>query len=376
MKKILFTCLFALLAIGVQAQKGKDTHLQDSIYQVAEVMPEHPGGLVACMKWFAEQLPSPPMQSVEEPVVVAQFIVEKDGSITSPEITRGISRSFDRKVLRLVKKMPPWKPALREGNPVRFRYTLYLRFHRNEETTVKKVFIIEGSLENIEDGIAIQLFRLDGQAGVVMDVDTLENGKFHFRQEANDNVEQLSLAVQSPKFPYMPRKIFVAPGCYVKIYADNHYIYTWAVESHVKEQQEYDRYLMTARKEFDEMQKLEIERLAFVEAVRTDKKMTEAEKEKANKRVKELRGLIAEWGRKAEGKQIALLKKTPVTPIWLDVFAGFCMMTKYYSDYPHREEVFSLYNRLTEEQKNTERGKEITAYLFPSDEDKQSIKPL
>ena len=132
MKKTILISLIAILTgnINVCAQKSGAT--EDSIYQAVEVMPEYPGGLAACMRWFAEQLPETKSKGDTVPVVVTRFVVETDGSISRPEIVQGFSRNFDRKVLRLVRKMPHWEPGKHHGKAVRTRYTVTLRFFRDE----------------------------------------------------------------------------------------------------------------------------------------------------------------------------------------------------------------------------------------------------
>lgn len=41
-------------------------------------------------------------------------------------------------------------------------------------------FVIEGELENVEDGTILQLMRLDGNVNNFIAVDTLQGGKFRF----------------------------------------------------------------------------------------------------------------------------------------------------------------------------------------------------
>ena len=44
-------------------------------------------------------------------------------------------------------------------------------------------FTIEGQVKNVEDGALITLFRLDGNVGSSIGVDTIRNGHFVFRQK-------------------------------------------------------------------------------------------------------------------------------------------------------------------------------------------------
>ena len=51
--------------------------------------------------------------------VLAQFIIEKDGSVTHPVITSGLVDGIDEEVIRMINKMPKWEPSLLNGEPVR-----------------------------------------------------------------------------------------------------------------------------------------------------------------------------------------------------------------------------------------------------------------
>lgn len=60
--------------------------------------------------------------------VIVQFIIEKDGSISSPKVVRGKHPSLDREALRLVKMMPKWTPGHNNRQAVRVRYLLPINF--------------------------------------------------------------------------------------------------------------------------------------------------------------------------------------------------------------------------------------------------------
>ena len=45
--------------------------------------------------------------------VVVRIVVEKDGSVTNPEILRGADSVLNAEALRVVRSMPRWKPGKR-----------------------------------------------------------------------------------------------------------------------------------------------------------------------------------------------------------------------------------------------------------------------
>ena len=61
--------------------------------------------------------------------VIVQFDVEKDGSVVDIKIAKSIDASLDKEALRVVRNMPhQWKPAIKDGKPVRSRQTVTVPF--------------------------------------------------------------------------------------------------------------------------------------------------------------------------------------------------------------------------------------------------------
>lgn len=96
----------------------------------SEVMPEFPGGMSRMYKWLGKNLryPNAAVNAGKEGRVVLTFVIEKNGAITDVKILKGIGFGCDEEAIRVVKAMPPWKPGLQNGKPVRVKYTLPLFF--------------------------------------------------------------------------------------------------------------------------------------------------------------------------------------------------------------------------------------------------------
>jgi protein TonB len=63
-----------------------------------------------------------------EGTVVISFEVEKDGSIINPIIRREIGGGCEKEVLRIIKMLPKFIPAERNGEKVRTQFNLPIRF--------------------------------------------------------------------------------------------------------------------------------------------------------------------------------------------------------------------------------------------------------
>lgn len=61
--------------------------------------------------------------------------MEADGKVTSVEIVSGIGGGCDEEVLRVAALMPAWKPATKDGQPVRSSMVLPIKFTLSNGTT-------------------------------------------------------------------------------------------------------------------------------------------------------------------------------------------------------------------------------------------------
>ncbi len=59
---------------------------------------------------------------------IAQFVIDKDGSITDINIKRGLCQDIKREIIRLLSNMPVWNPGIQRGKPVRVLFTLPVNF--------------------------------------------------------------------------------------------------------------------------------------------------------------------------------------------------------------------------------------------------------
>lgn len=85
--------------------------------------PEFPGGQDAWIKFLRKNLVAPSELEVDEKkMVVVRFLVAEDGSVTGFEVSQSAGRSFDNEVIRVLKKMPKWKPAIQNGEAVARAY--------------------------------------------------------------------------------------------------------------------------------------------------------------------------------------------------------------------------------------------------------------
>ena len=103
---------------------------EEEIFAVVEQMPEFPGGMGECMKFFAMNLryPAVSQEACIEGEVIVEFLVGKDGSISEVKVKRGVSPELDAEAIRVVSKMPNWTPGKQRGKPINVRYEIPIMF--------------------------------------------------------------------------------------------------------------------------------------------------------------------------------------------------------------------------------------------------------
>ena len=60
--------------------------------------------------------------------VAIRFQVSAEGIVTNFEIVQSAGRAFDNEVIRVLKKMPKWKPAIQNGQPIPKAFTQPVTF--------------------------------------------------------------------------------------------------------------------------------------------------------------------------------------------------------------------------------------------------------
>lgn len=96
--------------------------------------PQFPGGMQAWTTFLNHNLRAPQdLESGEKRTVGIRFHVDTDGTVTNFQIIQSGGAAFDNEVIRALKKMPKWTPALQAGAPVAVSFTQPVTFVGVEE---------------------------------------------------------------------------------------------------------------------------------------------------------------------------------------------------------------------------------------------------
>ena len=227
-------------------------------------------------------------------------------------------------------------------------------------------FVIEGELENVEDGTILQLMRLDGNVNNFIAVDTLQGGKFRFEgQTVGEKAEELKiLGTRNPGFPSMSLNVWVNSGTHAKVHGCNKLLYTWQVESNVPQQCTQQKLVEVSKNLWDNYQKNLIAQDSCRTLVREEGVSAE-ESGRLNARFDSLGVANGKIQVAIDANTISLLKQLPVDEVWMNSLRLLTMGVVYMEGYPYREEVVELFNTLPENWKQSVTGIEIRAALFP-----------
>ena len=100
-------------------------------FRVVEDLPQFPGGASEFMKWLTRNLkyPASAQNKKIKGRVVAQFIVNTDGSVSDLELTEHLEAACDREVLRVLRMMPKWQAGVMNAKPCRTKVCIPIVFN-------------------------------------------------------------------------------------------------------------------------------------------------------------------------------------------------------------------------------------------------------
>lgn len=117
--------------------------LADSVFRIADEMPtlamfnhiknyeiRQDSSIREMLELIYRNIKYPPITrcTAIEGMVVIGFIIEKDGTMTNVHIRKGIGGGLDEEALRVVKLLPQFSPAMKDGKTVRYLYYVPIRF--------------------------------------------------------------------------------------------------------------------------------------------------------------------------------------------------------------------------------------------------------
>ena len=114
----------------VVGYRNPDAPVTGEVYEVADKMPEFPGGMTGLMQHLSKNIRYPAeahTNNIQGRVVVS-VIINTEGKVTNAKIVQGVAPSLDAEALRVTGTMPDWIPGTKDGKPVNVKYTFTVVF--------------------------------------------------------------------------------------------------------------------------------------------------------------------------------------------------------------------------------------------------------
>jgi TonB family protein len=118
------------MSTSLFAQEVDTTSENNNVFRIVESAPQFVGGQEGLIKFLGKNLryPETAKKAGVQGKVVVKFIIEADGTVSKPEIVKGVNKELDEEAIRVIKKMPKWMPGQQQGVGVRTQQTLPLTF--------------------------------------------------------------------------------------------------------------------------------------------------------------------------------------------------------------------------------------------------------
>jgi len=119
---------------AIVTQNAEPVEKKNEVLEMAEIMPEYPGGAEALKRFLSRNLRMPENNLDEggQVRVIARFVVGSDGRVRDIEITLPADAEFNTEVKRVIAKMPDWKPGSQNNRHVAVYFYLPVNFVRQE----------------------------------------------------------------------------------------------------------------------------------------------------------------------------------------------------------------------------------------------------
>ena len=129
--------MFACKDSGVKEEAAPATgnRTPEEIFTGVEVMPvfQNDTTYTALMQWVSADLtyPDEAKNKGTQGKVMVKFVIDEHGTVTDPEVVRGVDPLLDKAALDVVSKRPHWSPGMQGGKAVKTYFTLPISFTLN-----------------------------------------------------------------------------------------------------------------------------------------------------------------------------------------------------------------------------------------------------
>jgi len=140
--------ILLLLAVFIPAvASASDVRSADEEQKIDTIMigdmvvtqPSFKGGINAMYQYISDnfQYPDDAARRSVSGKMEVEFTVEKSGDISFATILKGLDETIDGEILRLIKAMPRWIPATKNGEPTRYKVSMPLNIRASRRSGLR-----------------------------------------------------------------------------------------------------------------------------------------------------------------------------------------------------------------------------------------------
>jgi TonB family protein len=144
--------------VTMEGEEDQD-QAKEEAFDVVEEMPEFPGGPKALMDYLMTNVkyPKTAFDANIQGRVIAQFVVDKEGTVRDAHVVKSVDPALDAEALRVINNMPKWRPGRQNGKVVNVKYTIPVNFNlqgddKKENTEVGLNVTPDGARSNNPSG--------------------------------------------------------------------------------------------------------------------------------------------------------------------------------------------------------------------------------
>ena len=225
----------------------------------------------------------------------------------------------------------------------------------------QNLFVIEGKVKNVKQGVCLNLFQMEGSVGSSIAVDTLRGDSFRFEVPVSGTgTTLLSLLIRDGNLYSMGLSLWAKAGSHIRLTGEDMNIYTWQVESDVPQQKIWQLFVKDSRPLLNLLQMNSWEQKKLMRAYKREE--SKEEKAKMMTMLDSLERIENRLEVRIDSNVIERMKQLPVEEVWMMKLMSLALGVNT-KDYPYRKEVEELYGRLTDEQRQTSQALDIQSYL-------------
>ncbi len=119
----------SIVVVGYASQEKSPVE-EDVVFEVVEQMPSFAGGMEGLMRYLSKNIKYPvaAQKAGAQGQVIVQVIIDSNGNVTNPKISKSVDPSLDAEAIRVTSNMPKWQPGMQRGKAVNVRYTFPIEF--------------------------------------------------------------------------------------------------------------------------------------------------------------------------------------------------------------------------------------------------------